>query len=272
MRTGFNRTFHVLARTIFVLAALSLSSFAQHIGDVQITTQYQTVFTAKAANAVSGTLINLGVGAHFLTYCNTGFAGKISLEASADGTFAAPITLASAYYGQNSTTDTGCHVLQAGGFYPTVQARISNYVSGSVTAFYSSASAPITYTPIALGSNGPTSPVACDRTAILQFSPSATGAAIGVLAGANIYVCGAVISFGGTTTAAAITFSEYTDATCTTSVSPLWEFSVQASQGLTFMGGALGALFHTTAVGHALCMTVGATTASTNFTLSYAQF
>src|SRR4029077_3279667 len=148
-------------RILYVLALLAGCAQAQFLGYVSNQSTAQVVFTNQAANAASAILTNIGQSAHFLSYCNTGFGGTISLEASPDGTFTSPIVLASATYGQNSVFDSSCHVLQAGGYFQTVRARITNRTAGSVNAWYTAIGSPVSVTPAAFGSNGPTSPIAC---------------------------------------------------------------------------------------------------------------
>ena len=236
------------------------------------------VFTNQAANVASSTFTSIGQSSHIFTYCNTGFAGTIRLEASPDGTFATPVPIASATYGQGITTDTGCHVLQAGGYFTTVRARIINYVAGSVNAWYTAVAAPVTFAPAALGSNGPTSPIACDKIASQSVAQNSTGTLlIGSLAGTQIYICELTISFTAATTAANITLIPSTDGACGALGSSIWIFTVLGTtpQILNF-GGPLGAFTRTNAIQNlaspTVCVTAGPMTASALVVASYAQF
>lgn len=260
---------------VVLVGLLVCSSRAQFLGYVsQQTVAPSQVFTAQAANGVSGTLINLGQSTHLLNYCTTNFGGTISLEASPDGTFTTPTVIATATYGQNSVVDTGCHVLPAGGYFQTVRARVSNYTAGSVNAWYTGVGGPTAFAPAAFGSNGPTAPVACDKNTSLSLSPSTNVALIGVFSGANIYICQASIAFNGTTSTGAVTFQEGTDATCGTILRTMWQSQVTASspQTLPQIGGPLGAFTRTTTPGHAVCVSAGAITANAIILVSYAQF
>ena len=218
---------------------------------------------------MTGTLKNIGQSTHFLSYCNTGFAGTISLESSPDGTFTSPNVLASATYGQNATTDSACHILQAGGYFQTVRARVSHYVSGSVSAWYTAIAAPISFAPSALGSNGPTAPVACDHSFFLSIPASSSGGLVG-LSGTSIYICQVTISFNGTTSAGDIGLGA--GAGNCTSPSTFWPIHITASSPQVFqVGGPLGS-FMAAPNGAYFCVQIGAITASTDVAISYAQF
>jgi hypothetical protein len=259
---------------------LAIGASAQFLGYVSTQSVAVNVFSSQAANGASATLQNLGQSAHFLSYCNTGFAGQIALEASQDGTFGSPITLAQASYGQQTTTDSACHVLQAGGYYPAVRARVLNYAGGSVTAFYTALGAPISYAPPALTSTGPTSPIVCDRSFSITVGPSATSSLIGNQSGMNFAICAATFSFNGATTAGSLQLSEFATSaapgnTCTTSLSPAatWTAFVTANTPQLFsIGSAVGPLIKTLLPNHVICLTTGAVTANTQITYSYAQY
>lgn len=266
----------VLLLLVILIVFLSVGHCeAQFIGYVSGQTTQQTVFTAQAANVNSSILTNLGAAAHFLSYCNTGFTGTISLQASPDGTFSSPIILATASYGQNSVTDSACHVLQAGGYFPTVRVSLSNYAAGSVNAWYSSSALPIAFAASAQNSNGPTSPIACDKFGVVQIAQSVSnGILVGLLgASAKIYLCQMTFSFSAATTAGTINLEDGTSGGCTTASGVSnWQLQVTAStpQTLTF-GGPLGTFTGTLNPGRCLMVVTGAITASTTISFSYAQ-
>jgi hypothetical protein len=251
-----------------------MAAQAQFLGTVANQTVSVTVFTNQSANVNSPVLQNLGQSTHLLAYCTTGFSGTISLQAGPGGSFSNATTIASASYGQNSVTDTGCHVLQAGGYYDGVRVAVSNYGAGSISAWYTAVAAPIEFAAAALGSNGPTSPVACDKTIIIQPAQSTTTTLVGVFAGANIYICGMSISFGAATTTGTVVLEEGTAAGCASVVQTLWQLQVLSTtpQILPFIGNTLGALARTQATGHAVCVATGAITATATISVSYAQF
>lgn len=259
-----------LRRIAFALAMLIGVAHAQFIGYVSSQTIAPTqVFTAQAANGASSALQNVGQAAHFLNYCNTGFAGTVSIEASPDGTFASPTVLASATYGQAATTDSACHILQAGGYFQTVRARVSHYVSGSVNAWYTAIASPISFAPSSFGSNGPTAPITCDHSSTLSLPASSSGGLVG-LAGTSIYICQIYISFNAATSAGDITVGTSASA-CPASVT-LWSMHITASTPQALQIGGPGGSFITAPGGLNFCIGTGAITAGAAVSYSYAQF
>jgi hypothetical protein len=272
-----------LRKLLYVVALLALTGCvaprraqAQFIGYVSSQTVAQQVFTAQAANGSSGTVTNLGQSAHFLTYCNTGFGGTISLQASPDGTFATPLTVAFATYGQAGTNDTACHVLQAGGYYQTMRATVSNFSAGSVNAWYTATGSPIAYAPSAFTSNGPGAPIACDKFAVVTQAQSvANGVLVSFLGGTTkAYLCQLTISFNGATTAGVINIGDGNAGACSTFGGATdWQLVVTANtpQTVTF-GGPLGSFTGSLIAGRCLMVSTGAITAAATFSFSYAQF
>jgi hypothetical protein len=266
-----------LRRSFAVFGAvlvLAIGASAQFLGYVSTQSVALQVFNAQAANGASAIVTNIGQSAHFLSYCNTGFRGQILLEASPDGTFSSPILIASATYGQAGIADSACHVLQGGGYYQTVHARVANYAIGSVSAWYTALGSPISYAPSAIGSNGATAPVACDQSSILaNIAQSTTTALVTGLAGTRIYICQLTISFNAATTAGLITLQEFTGAGCTGAQGAVWQIQATANTPQLFTVGApLGSFGRTLTSGNTVCVVTGAVTAGTSFTASYAQF
>lgn len=267
---------------ILAIILSAIPARAQFIGYVSGQTTQQKVFTAKASNGQSVTLTNLGNASHFLSYCNTGFIGTISLLASPDGTFSQPITLATASYGLGNSPaapDSACHVIQAGGYFPTVRAAITNYALGSMNAWYSATGLPIGFQPPGLASTGPASAVACDRTFASFVASGQNGVALitnGIPAG-SYYVCQMTLSFDAATTAGIIQLGDSVNTDCSGGAFPpanrVWELAVTATtpQTLTFGGGS-GSFLRSITAGHCLVITTGTVTANVYIDLSYALF
>lgn len=267
-----------MKRWLFIVALYVICAVrcqAQFLGYISSQSTVQTVFTNQGANATSAVLTNLGQSAHFLTICNNLFAGSVSIEASPDGTFAAATTttLATASYALPAGPgDTGCHLLQAGGYYPTERVRVSNFVSGTTTVTYAGIGGPISVTPAALSTLGQTSPIACDN----QIGPSsinqntaATNLAVG-FTGQRIYVCSITISFSAATTAGQIQFLSSAGSCAAPTAAYTLNITANTPQIVHLLGGP-GALFRL-APGQQLCVATGALTAASLLDMTFAQF
>jgi hypothetical protein len=263
-----------LRRTLLLamLAMLALPARAQFIGYTSSQTTSQTVFTSQAANAVSPTMANIGQAAHYLTICNTSFVGTVSLEASGDGTFAAPNTVASGNYALSvGPGDSGCHTLQAGGYFPAVRVRVSNYSTGSVSAWYTGIASPISFAPAALNTQGQASPIACDlESGPNSYLQSAIASAQIGITGLRIYVCSITISFSTGTTAGVLSFGSSSGSCAAYSAVYSLNITANTPQILHLVGGP-GGLFRLLP-GQQLCVSSGAITASALVNISYAQF
>jgi hypothetical protein len=269
-----------LASGLLIAAALFIAECvnppekvgAQNSGNTGAFTNAQVAFTAQAAVGSSPIFSNIGQAAHFLTFCNTGFTGTIDLESSFTGK--APWTpIAIASFGQNSVTDSGCHVLQAGGYFQNVRATITYRSAGSVTAWYSSSSGPIAFAPAALGSNGPTSPIACDKQNVAAVAPVGAAVLVGSTGLMKTYACMVTISFNGATTAGALSLGEATNSNCTTGYVAYWNMTVTANTPQLFaLGSPLGSFFSTVTGGNWLCVQTGTIGANATISVSYAQF
>lgn len=256
-----------LAAALLAFAGVSRAQFIGYVSTQTVAPAQ--VFTAQAANGSSATLANIGQSAHFLTYCNSGFRGTISLLASPDGTFAAPVTLASASY---TAADSSCHILQAGGYFPTIRANVSNFVGGSVNAWYTGTASPIGFAPPAIAGGGPTSPVQCDSTGTQSVTQSTTAVVVPGVAGQKIYVCQINLSFSAATTAGQLSVGLANDGACT-GYTTKWATLITSSspQTLPQTGSSFGA-FLQLPVGTYLCVNAGAITANTQLSISWAQF
>lgn len=97
------------------------------------------VFNAVTSAQASASVQNNNQAAHWLNYCTNGSATGISieLEASFDN---------STYFAISpAATDTGCGVVEAGGYFPYVRANLITLTGAgaNVTAYYSGSSSPI---------------------------------------------------------------------------------------------------------------------------------
>jgi hypothetical protein len=260
---------------VAVYAICALRCEAQFIGYISSQSTTQTVFTNQAANATSAVLTNLGQSSHFLTICNNLFVGTVSLEASPDGNFGASstTTLASGSYALPSGPgDTGCHLLQAGGYYPAERVRVSNFLSGTTTVTYAGIGSPISVSPSALNSQGPASPIACDfgigPSSIAQ-NTAATNLQAGIT-GQRIYVCSITISFSAATTTGTIQFLSSSGSCLAATQAYTLNITASTPQIVHLLGGP-GGLFRL-APGQQLCVSTGALTAQTLLDISFTQF
>jgi hypothetical protein len=205
---------------LVLIAALQTDSrvHSQNAGNVGIYTREIQVFNAQASTFSSGgiwqcgststpiqcpVLPDNGYAANFLSYCTTGFIGTIDFEWEPPGTSTfLPIT--SATYGSvapDTSCRTGSNGLQVGGYYPNLRSTVT-VVSGSLSAWYMASAAPISAFPPALGSNGPSAPIACDQNFGAVVANGATGALVGGGTGtATTVICGFTITYNGATSA-----------------------------------------------------------------------
>ncbi len=225
--------------TLIIASVVFLSAF-QNAGNTGTFTKAQLVFNAAGANMSSAIFQNIGQGAHYLTYCPSGFTGTIDLEESFDGsTNWVPIAAA------NPSNDSTCHVLQAGGYYQNVRSTITNRSGGTVSAWYSASSGPIQFASPGINSNGPTSPTQCDQS--LTATIITTGTYSSLLADATgrpISVCGFTISFaaapGSNTDAVQLGFGS----PCGVGSLYLWYISTTASTPQVIpVGSGQGSIF-----------------------------
>lgn len=196
-----------------VIVAVLLFSGFQNAGNTGTFTKAQLAFNAANSNRSSAIFFNIGQAAHYLTYCTaSAFVGTIDLEESFDG-LTNWIPIAAATLNQ----DTACHVLQAGGYYQNVRSTITGYSQGTISAWYSSSSGPIPFTPTGLSSAGAAPPIVCDQSAIADVLTSTTGhVGNGALnqPGNTYVICGMTISFRAATSAGTIILAWAADTTC----------------------------------------------------------
>ena len=260
-------------RALLIVAAYAICALrceAQFIGYISAQSTAQIVFTNQAANATSATLSNIGQSSHFLTICNAAFVGTVALEASTDGTYASPVTMASGNY--LIAADTGCHVVQAGGYFPAVRVRVKNFSSGTTSVFYTGIGGPLAPVPAALSTIGPSSPIACDQSDGPSSIPASTANAtlITGVAGTTVIVCSLTLSFSAATAAGQVQLTQGAAGSCAAPTA-LYTLNITAStpQIVHLIGGA-GGLFRLPA-GSSLCITTGAITAATLLDGEFAQ-
>lgn len=258
----------------------------QFIGYNAAQSTIQNIFVNHTGNGISPTITNLGQSSHFLTICNNQFQGTVIFEASRDGTFTPPTTIAAANYGDvpgagaRQAPDSNCHLLQAGGYYPTLRVRITNALptTGTTTIFYSGIGGPVAPNPAALATKGPSSPIACeDHFSAPGLAPS-LAAPVNVkfaVPGATVIVCEITISFDAATTAGLLIFGEDTTGslgvTCPTTITNLFVIAVTpTTTNPIHITGNPGGMFRLDP-STSLCFTTGTVGANTYLETSFAQ-
>lgn len=233
---------------VFGLVIVVLLSGFQNNGNTGTATIAQQVtYTA----GVSQVFRNVGQSAHFLTFCLTGWTGTgIVLEESFDGT----TNWTTIAFTSGPTSGNGCGVLQAGGYYQNVRSRAGT-LGGTIVAFYSATSGPISFSATGVGSQGPRAPTACDKSATVDVANTATGLVITGFpdTGGEFRVCGYTISFNGATAAGSYQFVTANDNTCAGPVTVWPAFTTAATPQTVVMGSGLGQLFKPNGI--VLCFT-----------------
>jgi hypothetical protein len=234
---------------VFVLFLIATATFfilpeehvqAQNAGTVGIQTKMVPVFKSQTANLSSGGYWGCGIGgtatpcsafpdngfaANYLSYCNTGFTGTIDVEWSPTGS-APYYPLAIATW---ALEDSSCHKLQVGGYYPNMRSTVTVW-GGSVSAWYTASSAPISYFPPALTSNGPGSPVVCDQTNTNSSTTGATRLLIPpIRATDNVIICGATLSFATAPTGGSVYFAWSASSACTSLTGSVWAMNTPST-------------------------------------------
>lgn len=266
-----------------VLAGLETAR-AQFIGYTIDQSTSQSLFTNQAANGISAVIKNLGQSSHFFTVCNTGFNGTVIIQSSQNGTFSPPNTVAAANYGFSSGAqpppppDSNCHLIQAGGYYPTMRVQITNYAAGSTSIFYSGIGGPIEFAPAALTTIGPTSPIACDQHTSQTIAATVTFATIVAgLPNQVIIVCSVTMSFDANTGAGGLLLfgtdssASGNPASCTT-VAPFIsriDTFTDTTNPIHLLGGAGG--LYRVPKSLPLCISTSAVGANTQVEVSFAQ-
>jgi hypothetical protein len=217
----------------FLIVLGATASHAQNAGNVGIYTREVTVFTAQSTTKSSAILPDFGFAAHNLTYCNSAFQGSIDFEYSPTGPspFVPVILTRAAYPSGITATDSACHVLQLGGYYPNLRVTVTP-TAGSLSATYSASAAPIPIVSTGLGTFGPSPPIVCDQNSIQSVATGNT-ATIGNIgpyfAGDTIVICSFSIAFNAATTTGQVSLNWGTSVACSTLSGATWEAFTTAS-------------------------------------------
>jgi hypothetical protein len=165
-------------------------------------------------------------------YCTSAWIGSIDVETVQNGQ---TVVLSAASY-QVGSADTGCHVLQAGGYFPNQRATIapSGSNTGTISVWYSASAAPISFAAAGVDSSGPTSPVVCDQATFAAIGTGTSGAIVpGVgtflLPGTRPVICGFTISFSGATGTGFVDIAWFTTSACSSSSVTTWALTTLAS-------------------------------------------
>jgi len=200
-----------------LIASAVILLTAQNAGNTGTATYATTVFTnVSTASATSAVFRNIGQSAHYLTYCMGGignFTATMFLEESFDAV--TWVTIGSANI-SSQTLLAQCSVLQAGGYYQNVRARIANNSGGTINAWYQATSGPISFAPSGMNTTGASAPITCDQ----QITGTlASGAITQIVAGVltqYIAVCSITVSLDGAAGAGIVEFYEPPSLGCNT--------------------------------------------------------
>ena len=222
----------VVRRTILamivIVFALALYSHSQNGGTIGIQAQMIPVFSGQTSSAASGGIWACGVtsgscpyfqdigqGTNLLFYCNTNFTGNVYLEWTPNPNVASPTfyTITQAIW----AGDSNCHYLPFGSYFPNVRAHVLTSSPSSISAWYTAISGPVSFAAPALATNGPTSPVTCDRVANISIANSTTAVLIQPAAlGDTVVVCGIQVSFAAATSTGTFTSAFFSTTACST--------------------------------------------------------
>ena len=219
-----------VASAIVTILVLALGLFfcpktahAQNAGTVGINAQQITVFTNQTGAASSPIFKDIGQGLNLLFYCTTAYTGTIDIEWSP--TKAAPFYAIQQANYPNTAPDTGCHTLQAGGYFPNMRATM-NGGTGSISAWYTASGAPISFVSAGIGTNGPSSPITCDRNTTQAPIATGTTSAMGIgplLPGDTDVICAFTVSFEAAPTTGQIFIGWSVNTNCSgTLLGPTW--------------------------------------------------
>lgn len=234
--------------SFFVILLVATASRAQETGHTAISTREVSVFTAQSSTTHSAILPDFGFAAQTLFVANTAFTGTIDLEWSPTG--ATPFyTLTIATYNNDSAN----HILQLGGYWPNLRSSVT-VTTGSVSAWYTASAAPIPYTPPAIGSTGPASPIQCDQFQTASVLANGSFTSIATSSTRGFAICGFTISFTGATSTGGVQVGWGTSGACSGGVYP-WFIATQASTPQAFtVGSGLGAMFQLSTHGSGICV------------------
>lgn len=266
---------HRVARILAIAAVLTGAAQAQFLGYVSDQTTNQVAFTAQASNGSSVIFNNIGQAAHSLSYCMSGFIGTVSLLGSNDGTFVTNSTAIPLSQANYNNATTACKVLPAGGYYPALKAQVTNYLAGTVTAWYNGIGSPVAVVPAAVSSTGPTTPISCDQTNSFTLLGSAfLSVEITHTTLQSIWICSITVSVSAPGSASGVlTLWTGTGTGCATGLTQKWQIvtaSTAAVGATQFFGGSFGA-WMTIPPATDVCMNNTATTSTYVITITFAQ-
>jgi len=257
-----NRRQHFIAAAISILitsAAFCLlwmvrtqpgeSVHAQNSGNTGTFTTAQPAFTSvSSASSTSAIFLNIGQCSHYLSFVSAGAlsaVADISLEESYDGkTNFIPIA-------SGHQVGPGGGVLQAGGYYQNVRARLANNTGLTITATYQASSGCVAYAAAGQGTAGATAPVICDSQSTTTLPTGNAAILTTLVTGKTPAICGFTVSFEGATGAGHLDF--FGGVSGCTFVSPLFDLyriattantpqflTVGTGQGSVFRGALSG--------------------------------
>lgn len=265
-----------VAFLLLLLVALAGQAHAQNAGVVGIATKEITVFTAQTSSASSGgtwqcngsttpiacpVLPDAGFGANYLSFSTTAFTGTIDLEWNPtygpNSTTGPWFVLSKATY-SNDTTATGAqHLLQLGGYFPNLRVTLT-MSAGTISAWYTANAAPIQYTPPAIGSNGPTSPIQCDQFVTATAITSGSGVSLASSATRGFAICGFTISFLAATTTATtgveVGFGPSSACPSSGGLYPWFIATTSSTPQVLTVGGGLGTMFQVAVPNSGICV------------------
>jgi hypothetical protein len=205
---------------------------AQNAGVVGIQAQMQPAFTSAGSTITASThsaiFNDIGQGLNILFFCDNNFSGTVDLEWS-PGNNSTFYQIVSSRY----TSDTGCHTLTTGGYFPNIRATVvfgSTGIGENLSAWYTASSGPISFTAPAMGTNGPGSPISCDQNvSVSDFTATTVNAISPLRTGDTIVVCSFSYSFIAATTTGNVTLEWSAVSGCGTGVTSNWETYTLAS-------------------------------------------
>jgi hypothetical protein len=215
---NFMKIVRVAALAVLVITAALLIDLhepkrvsAQNAGSVGIAAQMIPVFSNQSTTASSAIFNDIGQGQNALFFVGNNFSGTVDLEWSPTKVPPFyPITQA------NFQGDSNSHIIQFGSYFPNIRSTITP-TSGSASAWYSSSSGPVSFAAPALGTNGPTSPIFCDR--MQNAGPLANAGTVNlapqVNPGDRVILCSMEITFVGAPAAGTYTVLYYGLNNCT---------------------------------------------------------
>ena len=213
--------------SFFVILLVSTASHAQAGGTVGIYTRQISVFHNQSSTASAAIFPDFGFGANYLSYQTNAFTGTVTVEWSPTGV--APFyVIAQASYA-SAQPDTAYHILQVGGYWPNMRSTVTP-TSGNLSAWYTASASPIPLYSAGLGSNGPTSPIICDRNALVSITTGTTADIAGpLLTNDTVVICSFTVTFPAAPSTGNVIVEWGTTNSCGTVTGPSWESYTSAT-------------------------------------------